>query len=96
MERACLYFTHFLQQRDYDGKLRFNHDKQKLEIQVNPVCTLYYASLFAPFCKLALSLSGPSGHQVPVLPGNQEHSGTVRWREILHHRLLHHVAVGRH
>ncbi len=43
-----------------------------------------------------LLISGPSGHQVPVLPGNQEHSSAVRWRAILHNRLLHHVAVGRH
>ncbi len=36
-ERACLFFTHFLQQRGYEGKLRFSHNKQKLEIQVGPV-----------------------------------------------------------
>lgn len=32
--RACIYFTHFLSQRDYDGKLRFNHEKEKLDMQV--------------------------------------------------------------
>jgi len=29
-----MYFTHFLMQRDYDGKLRFNHEKERLEMQV--------------------------------------------------------------
>jgi len=33
--RACMYFTHFLMQRDYDGKLRFNHEKERLEMQVH-------------------------------------------------------------
>ena len=33
--RASMYFTHFLSQRDYDGKLRFNHEKERLEMQVH-------------------------------------------------------------
>lgn len=32
--RACLYFRHFLMQRDYDGKIKFNHEKEKLDVQV--------------------------------------------------------------
>lgn len=32
--RACIYFKYFLQQRDYDGDLRFNHDEEKLGIEV--------------------------------------------------------------
>ena len=32
--RACMYFTYFLMQRDYDGKLCFNHDRERLEMQV--------------------------------------------------------------
>lgn len=32
--RTRIYFRNFLHQRDYDGVLRFNHDKEKLEIDV--------------------------------------------------------------
>lgn len=32
--RASLYFTHLLQQRGYEGKLRINHKENKLTIQV--------------------------------------------------------------
>ena len=43
--RACIYFTHFLAQRDYDGKLRFNHEKERLEMQVCVcLCTFVHAS----------------------------------------------------
>ena len=33
--RAGMYFTHFLSQRNYDGKLRFNHENGTLEMQVH-------------------------------------------------------------
>lgn len=32
--RVQLFFTHFLHQRDYDGSIRFNHNKQRLDINV--------------------------------------------------------------
>ena len=32
--RACVYFKYFLQKRDYDGDLRFNHDKGTLSMEV--------------------------------------------------------------
>ena len=32
--RACVYFKYFLQKRDYDGALRFNHDKGTLSMEV--------------------------------------------------------------
>ncbi len=32
--RASHYFTFFLRQRDYDGKLKFNHPKEQLIIEV--------------------------------------------------------------
>ena len=32
--RACVYFKFFLQSRDYDGDLRFNHDKETLSMEV--------------------------------------------------------------
>ena len=34
ISRARIYFTHFLHQRDYDGKIRFLPEKGRLEIQV--------------------------------------------------------------
>ena len=33
--RTQVYFGHFLQQRDYVGGIRFNHQTQRLEIEVN-------------------------------------------------------------
>lgn len=33
--RAQVFFTHFLHQRDFDGKMKFNHEKERLEISVN-------------------------------------------------------------
>ena len=35
--RACIYFKHYLQQRDYEGGLSFNHDKEVLKMEVS-VC----------------------------------------------------------
>ena len=32
--RACIYFTHFLNRRGYVGKLRFSHEKERLDIVV--------------------------------------------------------------
>ena len=32
--RTKIYFTHFLQQRDFTGIIKFNHEKEKLEIEV--------------------------------------------------------------
>ena len=32
--RACIYFKHFLQRRDYDGDLKFNHSKGTLTMEV--------------------------------------------------------------
>ena len=32
--RACVYFKYFLQKRDYDGDLRFNHEKGTLSMEV--------------------------------------------------------------
>lgn len=32
--RTKVYFTLFLQQRDYDGEMTFNHDKERLDIGV--------------------------------------------------------------
>ena len=32
--RTKVYFTHFLNQRDYSGGMTFNHDKERLEIEV--------------------------------------------------------------
>ena len=34
ISRARIYFTYFLRQRDYDGKIRFFPEKGRLEIQV--------------------------------------------------------------
>ena len=50
--RACIYFTHFLAQRDYDGKLRFNHEKERLEMQV---CVCLYVYICA--CKLHVHMN---------------------------------------
>ncbi|CAI7997627.1 Structural maintenance of chromosomes protein 6 [Geodia barretti] len=36
--RACVYFKYFLQKRDYDGALRFNHDKGTLSMEVRMDC----------------------------------------------------------
>ena len=47
--RACIYFTHFLAQRDYDGKLRFNHEKERLEMQVC-VCVCLYVCVCVCVC----------------------------------------------
>ena len=48
--RACVHFTHYLAQRGYDGKLRFIHEKERLEIYVC-VCVCVCAcmhELFSP------------------------------------------------
>ena len=45
--RACIYFTHFLAQRDYDGKLRFHHEKERLEMQV---CVCLYVCACVHLC----------------------------------------------
>lgn len=29
-----MYFTHFLHQRDYEGTIKFNHEKERLDIEV--------------------------------------------------------------
>ena len=33
-----MFFTHFLRQRDYDGMIRFNHDKERLDITIKVDC----------------------------------------------------------
>lgn len=33
-ERAMVWFTHFLENRGYTGSMKFRHDKQQLEIEV--------------------------------------------------------------
>ena len=34
-----MFFTHFLRQRDYDGMIRFNHDKERLDITIKVIVT---------------------------------------------------------
>ncbi len=36
--RTKVYFTHFLHQRDYHGKITFNHEKERLDIEVKVDC----------------------------------------------------------
>ena len=57
--RARLYFTHFLMQRDYNGKLKFSHEKERLEIQVCPVVKHYCC-----YTQQALQRCNVFGHSV--------------------------------
>ena len=44
-QRACIYFKHYLQQRDYEGGLTFNHDKEVLKMEVG-VCACVCVRVF--------------------------------------------------
>ena len=56
---TCVYFTHFLRQRDYDGKLRFDHKGEKLEIKVGQpaMCLCCTLSIYRLLSELSILLS---------------------------------------
>ena len=89
--RACVYFTHYLAQRDYDGKLRFIHEEERLEIHVCVcvrVCMHACMNCFHHLC------TGEGRCSFRPLTVNKKCENSLWWRAFLHHCLLHHVPLG--